>query len=50
MRTIIQNGTIVNPLGKSGRLDLVIRDGKVEAIAPSVQSQMCIRDSHGDDV
>ena len=39
MRTIIQNGTIVNPLGKSGRLDLVIRDGKVEAIAPSVQSQ-----------
>ena len=29
MRTLLKNGTVVNPAGKSGQLDIIIEDGKI---------------------
>ncbi|MBE5781359.1 MAG: dihydroorotase [Clostridiales bacterium] len=36
MRTIIKNGTLVNPMGESGRLDVAICDGVIEAVAENI--------------
>lgn len=36
MAILITNGTVVNPGGKSGKLDVLIREGRIEAIGASL--------------
>ena len=37
MKTLIKNGRLVNPAGRSGALDILIKDGKVEQIAAGIE-------------
>lgn len=34
---LIKNGTVVNPVGKSGRLDVLVEDGKISLMAPHIE-------------
>lgn len=38
MRTLISNGKVVNPAGESGKLDILIIDGKIAAIGSDISS------------
>ncbi len=37
MKTLIKNGRLVNPAGRSGALDILIKDGKVEQLAAGIE-------------
>lgn len=37
MKTLIKNGRLVNPAGKSGAMDILIKDRKVEQIAAGIE-------------
>ncbi|MDO4967189.1 MAG: dihydroorotase [Candidatus Saccharibacteria bacterium] len=39
MVLLIQHGTVVNPAGKSGALDILVEDGKVVAIEPKINEE-----------
>lgn len=38
MKTLIQNGTLVNPRGRQGRLDILIENGKIARMAPGIKA------------
>ncbi len=38
MKILVKNGTVVNPLGKGGRLDILIEDGKIASIGESLSA------------
>jgi len=39
MKTLIKNGTLVNPRGLSGKYDVLVEDGVVASIAPAIEVQ-----------
>ncbi len=38
MKILVKNGTVINPLGKGGRLDILIEDGKIASIGESLSA------------